>query len=237
MHGRESRDPMRVRKMFGGIARHYDLLNHLLSANLDRGWRRAAAQRVPSEPGGRVLDLCGGTGDLSVDLARADPERLVICCDFSHPMLTRADEKFARKQLTERCITLEADALRLPFPDASFHAVSIAFGIRNLARLADGLREIHRVLRPGGRVVILEFTRPTGRVVSRLYGFYLHRVLPRLGDGIGRGDGAYGYLARTIADFPEAEALAGQTRDNGFAACEWTRLTGGIVAIHTAIKT
>ena len=236
MHRRESRDPTRVREMFGGIARRYDLLNHLLSANLDRGWRRAAARQIPVEPSARVLDLCGGTGDLAVDLARLDRARRVVCCDFSHPMLTLAAEKFARKGLTGRCVTLEADALRLPFPDATFHAVTIAFGIRNLVRLDDGLREMQRVLRPGGRVVILEFTRPTGRFVSRLYGFYLQRILPRVGDGLGRGGGAYGYLARTIADFPAAEELAGQIRESGFAACGWTKLTGGIVAIHAAMK-
>jgi len=221
--------------MFGGIAGRYDLLNRLLSGNLDRGWRRAAAARIP-RGGGRVLDLCGGTGDLTAELARRDPARLVLCCDFSHPMLTLAERKFVRRGLSGRCVTLEADALRLPFADAAFDAVTIAFGIRNLACLDRGLGEILRVLRPGGRAVILEFSRPTGRLVSRLYGFYLQRVLPRIGDGPGRGGGAYGYLARTIADFPEAETLAGRVRDAGFAACEWSKKSAGIVAIHTGLK-
>jgi demethylmenaquinone methyltransferase/2-methoxy-6-polyprenyl-1,4-benzoquinol methylase len=232
---RESRDPRRVRRMFGGIARHYDLLNHLLSGNLDRRWRRTAVRQLPVGPG-RVLDLCGGTGDLSVDLVRQGRARLVVCCDFSHPMLVKASEKFTRKRLDDRCLVLEGDGLRLPFSDAVFDAVTVAFGIRNLERLATGFAEMHRVLRPGGRLVVLEFSRPPGPVLSRLYGFYLNRILPRVGDGVSGGGGAYGYLARTIADFADPAALAGRIRDSGFADCSWNRLAGGIVAIHVATK-
>jgi demethylmenaquinone methyltransferase/2-methoxy-6-polyprenyl-1,4-benzoquinol methylase len=220
--------------MFGGIARHYDLLNHLLSANLDRGWRRAAAARLPQEPLGRVLDLCGGTGDLALEVARRRRPELVVCCDFSHPMLLRARSKFARERGGERCIALEADALCLPFDSGRFDAVTVAFGVRNLADLESGFREMHRVLRPGGRLVVLEFSRPTGPLLSRLYGFYLRRILPRVGDRISRGRGAYGYLARTIGDFPEAAVLALKIREAGFARCDWTSPTGGIVAIHSA---
>jgi len=233
---RESRDPTRVRKMFSGIAHRYDLLNHLLSGNLDRRWRRTAARRLP--PGtGRVLDLCGGTGDLSVDLVREGRADVVVCCDFSHPMLVRAAEKFQRKRLGDRCLVLEGDGLRLPFADAAFDAVTVAFGIRNLARPASGFAEMHRVLRVGGRLVVLEFSRPSGALLSRLYRFYLYRVLPRLGDGVsGGGGGAYGYLARTIADFADAPTLAGQIRESGFATCDWSLLAGGIVAIHAGRK-
>jgi demethylmenaquinone methyltransferase/2-methoxy-6-polyprenyl-1,4-benzoquinol methylase len=236
MHVGESRDPHRVREMFGGIARRYDLLNHLLSANLDRGWRRAAAGRLPLDGAGQVLDLCGGTGDLALHVAGLEHAGLVVCCDFSHPMLLRAREKFSRPGPGDRCIVLEADGLRLPFEDGTFDAVTVGFGVRNFVDLGAGLREIHRVLRPGGRAVILEFSRPTGPFVSRLYAFYLRRVLPRLGDGVGRRRGAYGYLARTISDFPDPALLAGRVRESGFAACEWTCLTAGIVAIHTAFK-
>lgn len=236
MQGRENRDPARVGEMFGRIANRYDLLNHLLSANLDRGWRRAAARQIPALRPGRVLDLCSGTGDLAVDVARLGRARVVVCCDFAHPMLVLADAKFARKGLRDRCVVLEADGLRLPFEGGTFDAVTVGFGIRNFVDLAAGLREGHRVLRPGGRLVILEFSRPPGRLVSRLYGFYLHRVLPRLGDGLGGGGGAYRYLARTIADFPDPKVLAGQVRHAGFAACDWKRLAGGIVAIHTGHK-
>jgi demethylmenaquinone methyltransferase/2-methoxy-6-polyprenyl-1,4-benzoquinol methylase len=222
--------------MFGGIARHYDLLNHLLSANLDRGWRKAAAAQLPRRPLERVLDLCGGTGDLALEVARQHDPELVVCCDFSHPMLVRADRKFASRPVGHRCLTLEADALRLPFPGQAFDAVTVAFGVRNLADLDRGFAEMHRVLKPDGRLIVLEFSRPTQPVLAAVYGFYLQRVLPRLGDRISRGDGAYGYLARTIRDFPDAPKLAQTIRAAGFVRCEWQRPTGGIVAIHCAVK-
>jgi len=222
--------------MFGGIARRYDLLNHLLSANLDRGWRRAAAARLPRHRLERVLDLCGGTGDLALEVARQHRPRSVVCCDFSHPMLVRARRKFGRRPEGECCLTLEADALRLPFVAAGFDAVTIAFGVRNLADMAAGFGEMHRVLRPGGQLIVLEFSRPTQPVLKAAYGFYLQRILPRLGDRISRGRGAYGYLARTISDFPEAALLAGSIRQAGFSACDWTTPSGGIVAIHAAVK-
>jgi demethylmenaquinone methyltransferase/2-methoxy-6-polyprenyl-1,4-benzoquinol methylase len=150
-------------------------------------------------------------------------------------MRVRAGEKFARKGLGDRCLALEGDGLRLPFADSAFDAVTVAFGIRNLARPVTGFEEMHRVLRAGGRLVVLEFSRPSGPLLSRLYHFYLHRVLPRLGDGAS-GRGAYGYLARTIADFADPPTLAGRIRESGFAACTWSLLAGGIVAIHTGHK-
>lgn len=230
------RDPMRVRNMFGRIARHYDLLNHLLSANLDRGWRRAAVRRLPGTGIERVLDLCGGTGDLALALARHGQIREVVCCDFSHPMLLRARDKFSRAGVDDRCRVLEGDGLRLPVRDGTFDAVTIGFGIRNFSCLDSGLAEMRRVLRPGGRMVVLEFSRPSGPLFSRLYRFYLQRLLPRLGDGISRGDGAYRYLARTISRFPDPPALAERIRRSGFDGCEWSSLSGGIVAIHTALR-
>jgi len=232
MPGGEIRDSERVRAMFGGIAHRYDLLNHLLSANLDRGWRRAAVRRLPVDGARRVLDLCGGTGDLSVDLVRLGRANLAVCCDFSHPMLVRAERKFARKRIDDRCLVLEADGLRLPFPPGAFDAVTVGFGVRNFVDLDRGLREIHRVLRPGGRLVVLEFSRPSGPILSRLYRLYLHRILPRVGEGVGGSRGAYGYLARTIAGFPGAPRLAERIRHAGFASCEWSHRAGGIVAIH-----
>jgi len=236
MTGAESREPRRVRAMFDGIARRYDLLNRLLSASHDRRWRRRAAAQLPRGGGDRVLDLCGGTGDLSLELARAEPARTVICCDFSHEMLTRAKDKFRRGTGGSGCLALEADALRLPFADGRFDAVTVAFGVRNFADLDAGLREIRRVLRPGGRMIVLEFSRPEGRILPRLYGLYLGRLLPLLGDAVSGRSGPYGYLARTIRDFPDPSALAGRVREAGFAACGWISLSGGIVAIHTAFR-
>ena len=222
--------------MFGKIAGRYDLLNHVLSGNLDRGWRRAATRELPPSGVDRVLDLCGGTGDLTLALARSGRARSVVCCDFAHPMLTLAGEKFVRREVANRCLLVEADGLRLPFADASFDAVTVGFGVRNLADLGTGFREILRVLRPGGLMVVLEFSTPSGRAFSRLYHLYLRRILPWIGDGISGRDGAYRYLATTISEFPDPPTLAERVRESGFAACNWRRLTGGIVAIHTGHK-
>ena len=230
------KDPERVRRMFGGIARRYDLLNHLLSANLDRGWRRRAVAGLPKDPQARVLDLCGGTGDLSIELALRGRAGLVVCCDFARPMLARAAEKFRRAGVSDRCSLLEGDALALPFDDGAFDAVTIGFGIRNLADLDLGLREMRRVLRPGGILVVLEFSVPRTPVLAGLYRGYLRRLLPRIGDGVARRRGPYGYLAETIAEFPDAPTLAGRIHVAGFAACDWQLLTGGIVAVHRASR-
>lgn len=223
--------------MFGAIARRYDLLNHLLSLNLDASWRRAAAAEACREPSLRVLDLCGGTGDLSVALART-PFRpaLVVCCDFSHPMLALAGPKFRKRGLDGICLTLEGDALRLPFGEGAFDAITVGFGVRNLADIRSGFAEMRRVLAPGGRLVVLEFSRPTGPILSLLYSAYLSRVVPRLGDAASGREGPYRYLARTIADFPEPDILAGTIRESGFGGVGWRSLSGGIVCLHTALR-
>jgi demethylmenaquinone methyltransferase/2-methoxy-6-polyprenyl-1,4-benzoquinol methylase len=221
--------------MFGGIARRYDVLNHLLSANLDRRWRRRAAERLAGLSLSRVLDLCGGTGDLTIELARHTRAHTIVCADFCHPMLELARPKLARLPRPERIVLVEADALRLPFAEHAFDAVTVAFGVRNLADVERGLGEMRRVLRPGGHLVVLEFSRPEGALVSPLYGLYLRRVLPRLGGGLaGRGGRAYRYLAETIGAFPAAEALAGVIRQSGFEDGEVRSFAAGIVALHHA---
>jgi demethylmenaquinone methyltransferase/2-methoxy-6-polyprenyl-1,4-benzoquinol methylase len=223
--------------MFGAISRHYDTLNHVLSLNLDASWRRRAAAEACPEAGLRVLDLCGGTGDLSIALARTPhPPSLVLCCDFSRPMLERARDKFGRRGLGATCFPVEGDALALPFADGSFDAVTVGFGVRNLVDMAAGLREMSRVLVPGGRLVVLEFSRPEGPVLSRLYGFYLKRIVPLLGDGASGTSGPYLYLARTISDFPTPDLFAGVVRESGFRGVGWRAMSGGIVCLHTAFK-
>jgi len=230
------KEPSRVRSMFDGIAGRYDLLNHLLSLNLDRRWRRAAARELPELGQGVILDLCGGTGDLSIAAEGSGRAETVICCDFSHEMLARANVKFRQRGVDGSCLVLEADGLNLPFPDGTFDAVTVGFGVRNFVDLDAGLGEIHRVLRPGGRLIVLEFSRPTRAPLAPLYRFYLKRILPRLGDGVHGARGPYGYLARTIAAFDDPETLADRIRDAGFPTCDWSPMTGGIVASHTAIK-
>lgn len=222
--------------MFDRIAPRYDFLNHLLSANLDRSWRRAAAAEVAAIEPAEVLDLCGGTGDMSLAIASQSSAGRIVCGDFSKAMLERAAAKFRSDPASDRCLPVVADGLRLPFSDARFDAVSVAFGVRNFHDMDAGFREIHRVLVPGGRLVVLEFSVPAGPVFGRLYRTYLTRLLPAVGDRIAGQDGPYGYLARTITGFPEPAILAGRIRDAGFAACGWKTSTGGIVAIHTAIK-
>jgi len=234
--GATEREPRQVRRMFDGIARRYDLLNHVLSLTLDRSWRRSAALELPSGEARRVLDLCGGTGDLTLAIARASGPELVVCCDFARAMLDRAGPKFRRAGLAERCTRVQGDGLCLPFRAGTFDAVTVGFGVRNLADLDAGFREMARVLTPSGRLVVLEFSVPEPRLFGRLYGVYLQRVLPRLGDAVAGRCGPYGYLARTIAAFPDPATLAGRIREAGFQACGWRRMTGGIVAVHTAIK-
>ena len=228
-----TQDPKRVRAMFGGIARHYDLLNHLLSANLDRGWRRAAVRQIPARSPGPALDLCCGTGDLAVDLIQQDRASTVICCDFSHAMLTLARDKFARRGIHDRCHVVEADALRLPFADGAFDAVTVGFGIRNVENLEAGLAELRRVLCVGHRLVLLEFTPLANRFLRPFANFYSRVVLPRIGNVISRSsDDAYGYLNDSIGRWHDGESLAQVLESVGFEDVGWRPLFPGNVALH-----
>lgn len=228
----------RVRELFGAIAARYDLLNHLLSFSCDRWWRRRAARRVGHvlRAPGRVLDLCCGTGDLSFALEgearRQGGGAQIFAADFVHAMLARAGEKAGERSSGVRFVA--ADALRLPFPDATFDLVALAFGFRNLANYAKGIAELQRVLRPGGELAILEFSEPTGRLFGGLYRFYFRRVLPAIGGWVSGSRNAYGYLPASVARFPSPEELAPQLRAAGFAAVRFERWSAGIVALHLA---
>ena len=224
-----------VREMFSRIALRYDFLNHLLSLQLDRLWRRRVARRFPHilvRADARVLDLCCGTGDLAFALGAAGPAR-VFGADFAHPMLVRAREKASGRQGV-RADFLESDALALPFADAGFDLAATAFGFRNLANYERGLREMHRVLRPGGEVGILEFAEPRGSFFAPLYRFYLTRILPRLGGAISGNRAAYSYLPSSVEKFPSPEELAALMAGVGFAEVRFELWTGGSVALHTA---
>jgi len=220
-----------VRGMFGRIAGRYDLLNHLLSFNLDKRWRARLVGRVADvaeRPGARVLDLCCGTGDVLLTLERRTGAK-VFGSDFCHPMLVEARRKRAKR-------LLEADALQLPLASASLDLVTIAFGFRNLANYEAGLRELLRVLKPGGVVAILEFSQPTNRAFGALYGFFSTRVLPWVGGMISGSREAYSYLPESIRKFPDAPELAAAMQRAGFTRVEFERMTGGAVALHRGWK-
>ena len=218
-----------VRSMFTAIAPRYDFLNHLLSLNVDRRWRRAAVARLgwDAKPDGVYLDLCAGTLDLAATLARAPGFRgTVIGADFVVPMLARGREKTARAR------PVGADALLLPFPDALFDGAMVAFGVRNLADLDAGLSEAARVLKPGARFVVLEFATPAWAPLRALYLFYFRRVLPAIGRLVSKHRDAYTYLPESVLDFPDPETLATRFAAAGFRDVRFELLTGGICAVH-----
>jgi len=228
----------RVREMFSGIAPRYDFLNHLLSLSLDRLWRRRAAQKalpVLEPPGARVLDFCCGTGDLALAFERVAPAGArIFAADFARPMLVRGQAKAARR--ASRVRFLEADALALPFPDASFDLAAAAFGFRNLANYRRGLLEILRVLRPGGWIALVEFSRPRGRLFAPLYRFYFERILPRIGGLVSGSRPTYAYLPGSVELFPGPEELGALIVEAGFTRVRWESWTGGIVCLHIAEK-
>ena len=227
--------------MFAGIAGRYDLLNHLLSGNVDKRWRRQVARSL--EPslveGARVLDVACGTGDLSLVLAGAGRAR-VVGLDFCRPMLEIARRKaqiVSPDSPDPRAVPfVEGDALRLPFADETFDAVTIAFGLRNLAGVFEGLRELRRILRPGGRVAILEFSSPVVPGFRALFRFYFTRVLPRIGGLVSGSRGAYEYLPDSVTRFPDQKRLAELMREAGFEGVGYRNLTGGIAALHTGAR-
>ena len=224
-----------VRTLFSEIAHRYDLLNHVLSLNIDRRWRRSAVAALHWEraPAGTYLDACAGTFDLALTLAgRRGFHGRVIGTDFALPMLARGLSKIDGRAVAPVC----GDTQRLPLRSGSFAGAMVGFGVRNLSDLAAGFRELHRILEPGGRLVILEFTVPPGRVLRAGYLVYFNHILPRLGRLVSGHPWAYSYLPRSVRDFPGPDALAELLREAGFAAVEWRFLSGGIVAIHVAAK-
>lgn len=225
-----------VRGMFGGIASRYDLLNHLLSFNMDRRWRRRTVTRVteltPAQ-NARILDLCCGTGDVLIELekTRRAPS---MGADFCHPMLTTAAEKLERGRM--RSTLFEADGLLLPIADQGLDAITIAFGFRNFANYQRGLTEMLRVLKPGGVAAILEFSQPRNAAFARLYDWFSTVLLPRVGGLVSGSRQAYSYLPESIRKFPNAEQLADRMREAGFRKVEYELMTLGTVALHLGWK-
>jgi len=220
-----------VQTIFSEIAPRYDLLNHVLSLNIDRAWRRRAVDTLGWEgaAGGRFLDACAGTYDLSLELARrADFEGTVVASDFAQPMLVVGHPKLKGQRVAPVC----GDTLELPFPDASFDGATVGFGVRNLADLDRGFREFRRVLKPGARLVVLEFTTPPNRLVNAGYQFYFNRILPVIGRVVSGHPWAYTYLPESVKRFPGPEELEQKLRDAGFARAGQRLLSFGIAAIH-----
>jgi demethylmenaquinone methyltransferase / 2-methoxy-6-polyprenyl-1,4-benzoquinol methylase len=228
-----------VQGMFAGIAHRYDFLNHFLSASIDRYWRKCAVEAVRrltlTTPQPFCLDLCSGTGDLALDLYRRLRVK-VVASDFCHPMLTRSRKKTLARGADAFIRTVEADALTLPFQDGAFDAVTVGFGLRNLEDLRRGLDEMCRILRPGGAVVVLEFSQPVMPVFRQVFQFYFRYVLPRLGAAISGDRHAYQYLPDSVRNFPSQENLVRLMEAAGFRDVGYRNLTGGVAALHWGTK-
>ncbi len=229
----------KIRSMFNNIAPSYDLLNHLLSLNIDKYWRWRTTRLVPpSATAGPILDLCTGTGDLALAYDRAAAGRVpIVGADFCHEMLVRAEAKARRKKAGERIRFLEADAQHLPFPSDMFQIATVAFGLRNVTDTDKGIAEMVRVTQPGGKVAILEFSQPRGWLFGRLYRMYFRHVLPRVGQLISRSkDNAYRYLPESVMQFPDGEALAERLRGHGLVDVKWHPFTFGIATLYVGTK-
>jgi demethylmenaquinone methyltransferase / 2-methoxy-6-polyprenyl-1,4-benzoquinol methylase len=226
-----------VRRMFGAIAPHYDLANAFISAGLHRVWKRITVGLTGVAPGGRVLDVCCGTGDLALLLARrVGPRGRVVGVDFSPEMLEIARRRTAAAGYGEVCRFLPGDAQALPLADAAFDAATIGFGIRNVGQPETALRELRRVLRPGGRLGVLEFSRPRNAVIRRLYDGYSFTLMPWLGRLASRHPDAYLYLPASVRTWPDQEAFGAMLRCAGFEQVRYRNFGSGITAVHLAMR-
>ncbi len=227
-----------VRSMFDSIAPRYDLLNHVLSCNIDRLWWWRAARtfrHILARPQARVLDICCGTGDMTMALLRRRPANAapVLAGDFSHQMLMRGAQKFTARKAN--AIPIEADALHLPMPAASLDLITSAFGFRNIANYRAGLEEFFRVLAPGGELGILDFSEPTG-LIGKFYAFYFRRILPAIGGRLSGMGSAYAYLPSSVQKFPPPPQMLDLMRSVGFTHVSWTPYTFGIAGLYRGVK-
>lgn len=221
--------------MFDRVAPRYDVLNTVMTAGLHRSWRERAVRAADLPVGGEVLDVCCGTGDLAIELAdRVGPQGQVVGCDFSTEMLARAQAKVLRLGISNVQFDT-ADALQLPYPDGSFDAVTVGFGLRNLTDHRAGVSEMARVARSRGRVVVLEFTRPRRLPFSAFYDFWFDHLVPLLGR-LSSDSAAYGYLPASVRDFPDPRAVAAMLAGAGLTGIRYRILAGGIVTIHIGVK-
>lgn len=225
-----------IRQMFDEIAPRYDLLNRLLSFGIDRGWRRCAVRQLGVPQGGRILDVATGTCDVALEIARqTDPSVRIVGADFTPGMLLRGRAKLSASPYARRIALVNAPCEALPHPSGVFDGVTIAFGIRNVVDREEGLREMTRVLKPGGRLVVLEFATPRQRLFRTVYHVYFHRLLPGLGGLLSRRS-AYQYLPASVQEFPEREAFLAMMAAAGLTALRHIDLTGGIAVVYVGEK-
>ena len=228
----------RIRRMFGQVAPSYDLLNHLLSLNVDKYWRWRTTRLVPPSGDAPILDLCTGTGDLALAYNRAGAGRVpIVGADFCHEMLVRAIGKTQHRRAGDRIRYLEADAQKLPLPSNHFQIVTVAFGLRNVTDTDRGIAEMVRVARPGGRVAILEFSQPRHWLFGRIYRFYFKHILPNVGQAISRSkENAYRYLPASVSEFPDGDALAHRLCEHGLRDVRYYLFTFGIATLYVGTK-
>ena len=224
-----------IERMFDSIAPRYDLLNRILSGGIDQRWRRIVMKEILEVGPGRVLDVATGTADLALMAARMGVPK-VVGVDISNEMLEVGRRKVEKGKLSDRVDLQNGDAEKLPFSDRQFDAATVAFGVRNFEDLGEGLRQIHRVLRPGGKLVVLEFSRPKAFPIKQLYAFYGRFILPSIGKMISGDSGAYTYLPESIAVFPEGEAFLGWMKKAGFEQRRARRLTFGIASMYVGVR-
>jgi len=222
-------DPDFVRDTFAAIAGRYDLANHALSGGVDFWWRHRAAKLVAAHSPRTILDLATGSGDLAISLGKACPGAKVVGADFCHPMLIEAKRKDVPRLVT-------ADGMRLPFRDAAFDALTVAFGLRNMASWPDAVVEMGRVLRPGGLLLVMDFSLPTNPLLLPVYRFYLHHILPRIAASLTGNRGAYDYLAESIERFPRGKDMVGLIGRSGFGGVRQIPLFFGVASIYTATR-
>lgn len=234
-YGKKESKKEEVRDMFDHIAPTYDLLNRVLSLRIDRRWRRKTIQEAAKGHPARILDVATGTADLAIEAARLQPQE-IIGADIAAEMLRIGQRKIGRKNLSHLIRLVQADSENLPFGDGYFDLVTVAFGVRNFEHVEQGIREMQRVLRPGGRLLVLEFSSPGQPLFNRLYQFYFKRILPLLGRMISRDLSAYRYLYESVSAFPQRDEFTSLLTDAGFRDARYTPLTMGIACLYSGVK-
>jgi demethylmenaquinone methyltransferase/2-methoxy-6-polyprenyl-1,4-benzoquinol methylase len=224
-----------VREMFAAIAPRYDTTNKLLTAGADEGWRKRAVAELGAPHGGKILDLCCGTGDLAFHLVRTDPSLDVTGADFCAPMLDGARSRAPREDRGGRTNFVEADAMALPFADATFDGATMGFSMRNVVDVVSTLREARRVLKPGARFVNLDVTKAPNALFRRLFNLYFYGIVPLVGGLVGGSKSAYRYLPNSLTNYPDADELAARFRSAGFNDVRYLRLGGGAISVHVGV--